>query len=65
MWSRDKKELDAECGKNPNPLTSSIQEMMARCCNHSSWVYIYKNENLIFLKFNDDSIESGVNRLPQ
>ena len=26
----DKKELEAECGKNPNPLTFSIQEMMAR-----------------------------------
>ena len=64
MWSRDKKELDAECGKNPNPLTSSIQEMMARCCNLSSWVYIYNNENFIFLTFNDDYIESD-NRLPQ
>ena len=30
MWVRDKKELDAECGRNPNPLASSIQEMMAR-----------------------------------
>ena len=30
MWGRDKKELDAECGRNPNPLASSIQEMMAR-----------------------------------
>ena len=64
MWSRDKKELDAECGKNPNPLTSSIQEMMAPCRNLSSWVYIYNNENFIFLTFNDDYIESD-NRLPQ
>ena len=62
MWSRDKKELDAECGKNPNPLTSSIQEMMARCCNLSSWVYIYNNEKFIFLTFNYDYIESD-NRL--
>ena len=64
MWSRDKKELDAECGKNPNPHTSSIQEMMAPCRNLSSWVYIYNNENFTFRTFNDDYIESD-NRLPQ